>query len=70
MASAWRGAERALPWLLVLRIPTLSAVPGLFGSGDPGATKVSGAIAVVFAATGSVMVLRGRHAEQTPATSR
>jgi len=68
--SVWRGAGRALPWLLVLRIPTLSAVPGLFGSDDPVAAKVSGAIAVVFAAAGAVMVLRGRHAEQTLATSR
>ncbi|HUG85030.1 MAG TPA: hypothetical protein VMM13_10720 [Euzebya sp.] len=56
--SAWRGATRAVPPLVGLRLlSALSAVPAFFGSGVPGPAIIAAALVAVATVVGVALVL-------------
>ncbi len=58
VVAAWRGARRAVPWLLVLRaLSALSAAPAAVTPGVPGPVLVLAATGVLATIAGAALVL-------------
>lgn len=58
---AWRGARRAVPWLLVLRaVAAFAAVPAIVTSGLPEPVRLLAAAEVLATVAGAALVLVAR----------
>ncbi len=70
VVSAWRGATRAVPALVVMRaLSALSAVPAFFAPGVPGPAITAAAIAIALTIVGVVLVVSASQ-RRTVADSR